>query len=567
MCGILATIGSVHTDKFISNGLRHLSYRGYDSWGIARLKGQYELAKGIGPYDGHVIELAGAPVIAHTRWATNGRPCLKNTQPVFSGDSKIVLAHNGIIDNWRQLDKWNMFVRSTDLDSETIANLLSDNFEQYKPEKAIYETMSELEGSYAVVFLHSDYPTKLFAFCNGSPLVFNHDYIASDSVAFAGFSSWFCRLNDGDILTIDEDGSHVVNNGKPVYHVSQPVINQVRQEKVGHHMLNEICRQQKYLKGDGADFSSFDTNRAYGRVILIGCGSSYYACLAVKNYMQDLVEIPIDVCYASEFLLKPSLCDKQLTLFLCVSQSGETLDVIKVAKNLQHLNFKVTSLTNNKNSTLAQLSCEHIDLNCGPEYGVAATISFTGQFRTLLQLSHYLACGSKPDYRFVLNDTLFEQEEGLHLARLIASYKHVLIFGTRVLYPIALEAALKFKEICYIHAEGLPAAEVKHGPIALIDDEVLSIFFCVDKYTAIGVENNIEQVRARGGKIIVIVSNDTADLFIFSDVSIIDIGEYIDENHAAIASVITLQRLVYDIAVLKGINPDRPRNLAKSVTV
>ncbi len=602
MCGIIGYIGKRKAVPVLLNGLHRLEYRGYDSAGIAVIEpvgNKIIIEKQVGKIkdlqeklwdkriDGHVG-------IGHSRWATHGEPSIENAHPHISQNGKFAIVHNGIIENYLELkkeleEKGYKFVSKTD--TEVIAHLFEELYSGDIVETAV-EVAKRLKGAYAVGIISSEEPDKLVAIKQGSPLIVglgkDENFIASDIPAVLEYTKDFIVLDDGEIAVFTKDEVQVLDiNGKPkekkVLHVDWDVS---VAEKAGykHFMQKEIFEQPRALSDTIAGFNSnlneelLNTLSNADHIYIIACGTSYHAGLVGKFWIEKFAKVPVEVDYASEFRYRDKvLTDK--TIVFGISQSGETADTRFALLDAKKEGAKTVALVNIVGSSLARESDYTLFTYSGPEIGVAATKTFTSQLAVLYLLALNLGI-----FRNIIDNRQFENlyeallkvpsaiEEILKSDGKIKdiAYKYInakdfLFLGRNINYPIALEGALKLKEISYIHAEGYPAGEMKHGPIALIDKNLpVAVLAPVDKFYE-KILSNIQEVKARKGKVISITTEGNKEIEKFSEDTI-----YIPKVEDVLypfLTVVPLQLLSYHIATFLGKDVDQPRNLAKTVTV
>ena len=608
MCGIVGYIGTQQASDIIVEGLRKLEYRGYDSAGICTLEGGNAI---ISRAEGKLINLekilretpaTGSRGIGHTRWATHGKPTEINAHPHKAGN--IIVVHNGIIENYLELkkqlqQKGHNF--SSETDTEIISHLVEEHYRQCNDfETAVRLTLADVKGAYAVAILCIDEPDKLIAAKLGSPLVVGQGegeyFVASDIPAMLSHTREMIFLEDGEIAIFTPESMLVTDlNGNKLVKESKTITwSPMMAEKGGyrHFMLKEIYEQPRAiadtiagrLQGDEGDIYLEDLNlsakelKDIERIYIIACGTSWHAGLVGKFYIEKLARIPVEVDIASEFRYRdPIVNDKSLTIL--ISQSGETADTLAALREAKGKGGKVVCICNVVDSSIARASDGVIYTHAGPEIGVASTKAFTTQLVALYLLSLKLgrvretltaaACREQVE---ALLELPRKVEEAIELDTQIEKISHdyvnardFLYLGRGNQYPIALEGALKLKEISYIHAEGYPAGEMKHGPIALIDENLPVVVLVPRNATYDKVVSNMEEVCARGGQVIAIASGDEEELRGKVD-ALIELPE-ITEDLMPIVTSIPMQLLAYHIAVLKGTDVDQPRNLAKSVTV
>ncbi len=608
MCGIVGYIGSQQASQIIIDGLRRLEYRGYDSAGICTFDGG---AVQIHRAEGKLINLenilretpaTGTRGIGHTRWATHGRPSEINAHPHRAGN--IVVVHNGIIENYLKLkarlqSAGHTF--SSETDTEIIAHLVEEHFRACNDfEAAVRLALAEVEGAYAVAILCSDEPDTLIAAKLGSPLVVGQGvgeyFVASDIPAMLSHTREMIFLEDGEMVVFTEQEMRFTDlSGVSLAKQSKTITwSPLMAEKGGykHFMLKEIYEQPRaiadtiagrlqseegdiYLEDLGLDDPQL---QKLEKIFIIACGTSWHAGLVAKFYLEKLARIPVEIDIASEFRYRDPIVDDSC-LTILISQSGETADTLAGLREAKGKGSKTLCVCNVVDSSISRESDGVIYTHAGPEIGVASTKAFTTQLVALYQLALKLGrvrgklsaeqCREQVEALLTLPRKL---EEALELdehikaiSRDFMNARDFLYLGRGNQYPIALEGALKLKEISYIHAEGYPAGEMKHGPIALIDENLPVVVLVPRNATYDKVVSNMEEVRARGGKVIAVVSGEEIDLIDKVD-ALIRVPEISDDLMPILTSV-PMQLLAYHIAVFKGTDVDQPRNLAKSVTV
>jgi glucosamine--fructose-6-phosphate aminotransferase (isomerizing) len=606
MCGIVGYIGKSKASNILLEGLSKLEYRGYDSAGVCLLeKGKIEITRSVGKLVNLQTALkdkdyTATTGIGHTRWATHGKPSFENAHPHKS--THISLVHNGIIENYIALkDELTAkgYVFKSETDTEVIAHLVED---LYKGDlfKAVQDTISMLHGSYALGVISENEPDKFIVARKDSPLVLGigegEMFAASDIPAVLNHTRKFIFLEDGDIAIIKEDSYKIfdVTGTEVVREIKTIDWNPVMAEKAGyrHFMQKEINEQPRALIDTIRGRYSLETGDIYlgfteefqqalkgiNRIVIVACGTSWHAGLVAKFYIEKFARIPVEVDIASEYRYRDIIADEKL-LFVAISQSGETADTLSAMRLVKKMGSKVMSICNVVGSSISRDSHSVIYTHAGPEIGVASTKAFTTQVASLLLFALYLGRDrgtlSADASIKVLNELVsvpdklehvIKQEDNIEL--LAKKYKDVsdfLYLGRNVNYPIALEGALKLKEISYIHAEGYPAGEMKHGPIALIDSELPVFVIAVKGSVYDKTASNIEEVKARDGIVIAIVTEGDTELKDKAD-HIIEVPE-ISEELSVFLTVTATQIFAYHCANLLGLDVDQPRNLAKSVTV
>jgi glucosamine--fructose-6-phosphate aminotransferase (isomerizing) len=608
MCGIVGYIGHQEATPIILDGLRRLEYRGYDSAGIATLHaGEVEIRRAQGKLVNleQVLRerpLTGSRGIGHTRWATHGRPSEINAHPHFAGG--IVVVHNGIIENYLPLRE-RLRARghsfSSETDTEVIAHLIEEHHKALGDfEAAVRRALGELRGAYAVAILCQGEPDKLIAAKAGSPLVVGKGegefFVASDIPAMLAHTREMIFLDDGEMVVFTPEGMAVTDlAGRPVAKTAKTITwSPLMAEKGGykHFMLKEIYEQPRAIADtvagriaeggadvflDGMQLADAEL-RAAQKLFIVACGTSWHAALVGKFLIEKLARVPVEVDIASEFRYRDPIVDAR-TLTVLISQSGETADTLAALREARQKGGKAVAICNVVESSIARESDGVIYTHAGPEIGVASTKAFTTQLVALFLLALRLgrargALSAEAGQRLVAELVTLPRkvEEALALdgrieeiSRACLGARDFLYLGRGNQYPIALEGALKLKEISYIHAEGYPAGEMKHGPIALIDELMPVVILAPRNDTHEKVLSNMEEVHARGGKVIAITDGEDAELAQKADVVLI-VPPVVDELMPVLTAV-PLQLLAYHIAVLKGTDVDQPRNLAKSVTV
>ncbi|MGV8176990.1 MAG: glutamine--fructose-6-phosphate transaminase (isomerizing) [Candidatus Bilamarchaeaceae archaeon] len=584
MCGIIGYIGARPVGEILDEGLRRLEYRGYDSVGVAVLDDsgiKVHKDKGMIGVVSPALQftaLSGKAGIGHTRWATHGAPCKENAHPHFDCDKNVVLAHNGVIENYLELKKellakGHKFVSETD--SEVIAHLIEELIKAgKKPETAFTSAVSKLRGSYAIVALING-SEQIYVARRNSPLILGvgeggpvEMFCASDIPAMLRYTKKFVPLEDGDIAFISRNGFRIVGpNGKEV---QRPIIEVdwdcKLAEKGGypHFMLKEIHDQRHYLNESlSADASAAKALIAKSQVVdIIACGTSYHAGLVLAQLLREKGK-NANAYIASEypFIGNP---DKS-RLVVAISQSGETADTVQAVKFAKENGSKVLSLTNVVQSSITRLSDEVIYLNAGPEISVAATKTFTSQLAVVYKLA--LDRGAEMQLKTVpelVSQALSQERAIAKAAERFMKTQNAFFIGRYLGFPVAAEGALKLKEISYIHAESYPAGELKHGPLSLIEKGTPVIAIAPNDGSLQKMLGNIKEVKARGAYVIAVTDSPEAEEI--SDEAI-PLPKMANEILFPFPAVVALQLLAYYVSTKKGIDPDKPRNLAKSVTV
>jgi glucosamine--fructose-6-phosphate aminotransferase (isomerizing) len=612
MCGIVGYVGSRDAVGVILEGLRRLEYRGYDSAGIAVVR-QRELQRrrSAGKLRNLEESLAKEPLggewgVGHTRWATHGRPSEENAHPHQDCHGRVVVVHNGIIENYLALKSrlsaaGHRFVTQTD--TEVVAHLVEEHY-QGSLEQAVQRAVRELEGIYALVLLHRDEPQTLVAARMGPPMVVGlgqgERFLASDIPALLPYTRDFLFLDDGDVVSVTPGTARVSDaRGRPVERAPQRISwDPVQAEKGGyrHFMLKEIHEQpravrdtllgrigleegQVHLEELGA---AAEQLREARRVVLLACGTSWHAALVGKFLLEQVAGVPAEVDYGSEFRYRTPLVG-QGTLAVAISQSGETADTLAAFREAKRRGALPVAICNVQGSMLTREAAGTLLTHAGPEIGVASTKAFTSQLVAVALLALHLgrlrgsleaeACRalleSLSRVPHLMEQTLAGEPALDELARQRSRARDYLFLGRGINYPIALEGALKLKEISYIHAEGYPAGEMKHGPIALIDEDLPVVAICTPGRVYDKMLSNVQEVKARGGRVIAVAAAGDAHLASVLDPALDSVLEVprVDEIWSPLLTVLPLQLLAYHVAVRAGRDVDQPRNLAKSVTV
>jgi glucosamine--fructose-6-phosphate aminotransferase (isomerizing) len=611
MCGIIGFVGKGDAVPVILGGLRRLEYRGYDSAGLACLQdGGLQLRRAVGKLDKLVQLVAEQPLssnlgVGHTRWATHGRPNEANAHPHLSSNGRLAIVHNGIVENYlalrAELQAQGVSFRS-DTDSEVLAHLIERALAGGTGlAEAVRAALRRVEGSYALVVLSADHPESLVAARLGSPLVLGlapqSHYVASDVPALLEHTRDVVYLDDGEVAELDGSAWRVTDlDGRPrVKQMQRVTWDPIQAEKAGyrHFMLKEIFEQPRAiedtLRGRIAKTAGdvhleeelgLDSAAAAGweRLLIVACGTSWHAGLVGKFMLESLAAVPVEVDFASEFRYREPLVGKGV-LVVGISQSGETADTLAALRLAKQQGATVLAVCNVVGSTMTREAHATLYTHAGPEIGVASTKAFTAQLAALALLAVWLgrrrAVLSEERAREVLTHLreipsrmlrCLEQEPAVKaLAERIASGRDLLYLGRGVNYPLALEGALKLKEISYIHAEGYPAGEMKHGPIALIDEALPVVAIAVQGKVHDKTVSNIEEARARGGQILAIVTE--GDRSLEGKVAAQFSVPACEELLSPLLVSVPLQLLAYHIAIKRGCDVDQPRNLAKSVTV
>ena len=610
MCGIVGYIGFRDAYPIIIKGLQRLEYRGYDSAGIALLDTDLKVYKKAGKVSDlqnfvKDLNLKGSIGMGHTRWATHGAPSDRNSHPHSSGNRKLTIIHNGIIENYGIIKetlvaKGHVFL--SDTDTEVLIHLVEDIISEtgLDLQEAVRVALNKVIGAYAIVIMSADEPDMLIAARKGSPMVIGvgdgEYFIASDATPIVEYTKNVIYLNDNEIAYVHR-GSLLVKNIDNT--VQTPYIQELdlkleALEKGGydHFMLKEIYEQPRSIrdcmrgriypqKGKvqlGGIKEYAEKLKNVDRIIIVACGTSWHAGLVGEYLIEEYARVPVEVEYASEFRYRnPIITEKDL--IIAISQSGETADTMAALELAKEKGATIFGVCNVVGASIPRLTDAGVYTHAGPEIGVASTKAFTAQVTVLTLMAFYIAQqrGTITQSKLVEYLTELDQvpelvEKALrsneHVKEIAARFKdssNCLFLGRGSSFPVALEGALKLKEISYIHAEGYPAAEMKHGPIALIDDAMPVIFIATQNSSYEKVVSNIQEVKARGGHVIAIVTE--------GDTQVRDMAEYVieipqtSEAFVPLLATIPLQLLSYHIAVMRGCNVDQPRNLAKSVTV
>jgi len=577
MCGIIGYIGNQNASEILVKGLKHLEYRGYDSVGVAIAgENDIELKKDKGMIDEVSVDLGftsmkGHIGMGHTRWATHGAPCRENAHPHFDPDKKIVLVHNGVIENYLELKeellaKGHKF--ASDTDSEVIAHLMEEQLKTDKPFYAFIKSLRKLRGSYALVVMFADDKDHLYIARKGSPLIIGigkgEMFCASDIPAMLNYTKTFVPLEDGDIATLSKNGYKISDlDGNPVERKSIEVDwNMEMAEKGGypHFMLKEINDQRHFINETLATDVS-DAKKLveeYNRIHIIACGTSYHAGMLMSYLlMRKGKEARAFIASDYSFIAKPD--DK--TLVIAITQSGETADVMQAVKFAKEKKAKIIGITNVVGSSITRMADAVIYLNVGPEIGVAATKTFMAQMIVAYLLNYEKEKVEK--IRPAIAQMLEKENEIKEIAAKLKNSHDVFFIGRGLSVPIAYEGSLKFKEISYIHSEAYPGGELKHGTLSLIEEGIPLIAIAPYDETASKLLGNLKETKSRGAMVISITDNP--EIKKESDY-VIELPE-MDKDLYPFAEIVPLQLLAYHVSVLRGNNPDKPRNLAKSVTV
>ncbi|HLN54279.1 MAG TPA: glutamine--fructose-6-phosphate transaminase (isomerizing) [Lentimicrobium sp.] len=611
MCGIVAYIGPREAYPILIKGLHRLEYRGYDSAGVALINSDLKLYKTRGKVSDleeavKGKDLTGTIGIAHTRWATHGEPNDVNAHPHFSYSKNLAIIHNGIIENYAPL-KQELLKRGytfvSETDTEVLIHLIEDIElnESVKLEEALQIALNQVVGAYAIVIIDKNDPDKLIAARKGSPLVVGigekEFFVASDATPIVEYTRDVVYLNDEEIAVVTRGGDlkiKTISNIDKTPYIQTLEINLSALEKEGfeHFMLKEIYEQPRSIRdsmrgrlnaktgvvslGGISEYKQKMVNAK--RIIIVACGTSWHAGIVGEYLIEELARIPVEIEYASEFRYRnPVIYEDDIVI--AISQSGETADTLAAIELAKSKGATIIGICNVVGSSIPRATHAGSYTHAGPEIGVASTKAFTAQVTLLTLMALMIAESkgtiSKSRYHQLIAEldtipskveqTLKVNDKVIELARIFKKSRNALYLGRGYNYPVAMEGALKLKEISYIHAEGYPAAEMKHGPIALIDEEMPVVIIATNKGTYKKVISNIQEVKARKGKIIAIITEGDETVKELAD-HYIEVPET-EEMLVPLIATIPLQLLAYHIAVMRGCNVDQPRNLAKSVTV
>lgn len=608
MCGIIGYIGEKSAAEIIINGLKRLEYRGYDSSGIALADGQMLVMKKQGKI-ANLEQLIDYNKLAnyhsgigHTRWATHGAPSDRNAHPHTSCNGNIALAHNGIIENYAPLKKMlqaNGHEFTSDTDTEILVHLIEDYYQDHPLLDSVMMALQNVIGTFGIAVISGDEPDKIIAARRGSPLILglgeNEMIIASDASAIIEHTRKVIYIDDNEMVEVKKDGFRTYDLKKNFKDKKAEEINwnieSIAKQGFDHFMLKEIFEQPETITNafrgrslveegnvrlDGLRLTNEELNQIE-RIIFIACGTSWHAGLVGEYLIEEFARIPVEVEYASEFRYRKPILRKG-DLVIVISQSGETADTLAALREAKARGIKVLGITNVVGSTIARDSDGGVYIHAGPEIGVASTKAFTSQITVLILITILLArrrdmtaergreiledLRKIPDY---VQQILNKNDDIKEVAKIYKSSRNFIYLGRGIHFPVALEGALKLKEISYVHAEGYPAAEMKHGPIALIDEDMPVVFIATKDEVYDKIVSNMQEVKARNGKIIAIAFEGDDEIKKLADHVI-----YIPAVKKIISPILTaipLQLLAYHIAVMRGCHVDQPRNLAKSVTV
>ncbi|MBS1566145.1 MAG: glutamine--fructose-6-phosphate transaminase (isomerizing) [Bacteroidetes bacterium] len=610
MCGIVAYIGPREAYPIVLKGLKRLEYRGYDSAGVALINNGLQVYKKKGKVANLEESLVGKDMHAHigmghTRWATHGEPSDRNAHPHVSANGKLAMIHNGIIENYANLKQELInkgYSFKSDTDTEVLLNFVQDIQEnnQCSLEEALRIALKRVVGAYVLVLLDADNPDTIIAARKGSPLVIGvgkgEHFLASDASPIIEYTKEVVYVNDYELAIIRADELILKNlgNEKLTPYVQKLDLQLAAIEKGGydHFMLKEIFEQpdtifdclRGRLDANTATITmagvenNIDRLKNANRIVMIACGTSWHAGLVAEYVFEELCRIPVEVEYASEFRYRNPVVQPGDVIF-AISQSGETADTIVAIDKAKEQGAFIFGVVNVVGSSIARISHAGAYTHAGPEIGVASTKAFTAQLAVLTMIALKLAIEkgtiTRQRYNHLINELheIPEKVAGVlrqtdHIKKVAAKYKDArdfLYLGRGYNFPVALEGALKLKEISYIHAEGYPAAEMKHGPIALVDDQLPVVFVATRDSYHEKIISNIQEIKARRGKVLAVITED--DQLITGMADDIMVVPPADELVAPMLSVIPMQLLSYFVGVLKGLDVDKPRNLAKSVTV
>ncbi len=611
MCGIVGYIGPREAYPILIQGLKRLEYRGYDSAGVALMNGGLEVFKKMGKVSAlEAVADAKRPHatlgIGHTRWATHGAPSDRNAHPHRSNSGRLVIVHNGIIENYAQLKELlatKGYTFASDTDTEVLVNFIEfiQNEEQVNLQQAVRLALNEVVGAYAIAVLSTDEPDQMVVGRLGSPLVLglgdNEFFVGSDATPFIDSTKKVIYLEDGEMAVVQRSGVVVrkIANDLPVdsvIHQLQLDLAAIEKGGFDHFMIKEIFEQPKSIMDTVRGRLNFQTGEvkmagldavsdkllAAQRILVIGCGTSWHAGLVGEYLIEDLARVPVEVEYGSEFRYRNPIIGPN-DVVIAVSQSGETADTLAAIKMAKANGATVFGICNVVGSSIARETHAGAYTHAGPEIGVASTKAFTAQVTVFTLIAMWL--GQK---KGVLSaeraaelahelqgipakiETVLKLDAKIHeIAKTMVSATNALFLGRGYNFPVALEGALKLKEISYIHAEGYPAAEMKHGPIALIDEHMPVVVIAPFGELYEKLVSNVQEVKARKGRIYAITGEGSEAIASVSD-ELIAIPTT-DEALSPLLTTVPLQLLSYHVAVLRGCNVDQPRNLAKSVTV
>ncbi|HOE03823.1 MAG TPA: glutamine--fructose-6-phosphate transaminase (isomerizing) [Bacteroidales bacterium] len=610
MCGIVGYYGYRDAYPVIIRGLKRLEYRGYDSAGIALLNSKtriYKCKGKVSDLENIVInhDLSGKIGMGHTRWATHGEPTDVNAHPHLSMKRHFVVIHNGIIENYSKLrneliEEGYIFISETD--TEVLANLIEYVFLKHNTtaEEAVRLALTKVIGAYGILVAHTEDVDQIIAARKGSPLVIgkgeNEYFFASDATPIIEYTNSVIYLNDDDIAIVNKTGLHLksISNivKEPEIQKIELDIEEIEKGGFEHYMLKEIFEQPRSITDTcRGRLNYYDRSLKLGglhavskklieadRVIIVACGTSWHAGLVGEYLFEEFARIPVEVEYASEFRYRNPIINSN-DVIIAISQSGETADTLAAIRLAKEAGALVIGICNVVGSSIPRETHAGVYTHAGPEIGVASTKAFTAQVAVLTMMAMLVGKENnslnQQEYDDLIEElfripekvetTLKKAEEIKSIASLLKDATNALYLGRGYLFPVALEGALKLKEISYIHAEGYPAAEMKHGPIALIDEKMPVIVLATKDKSYEKIVSNIQEVKARKGNVIAIVTEGDTTIKNMAD-HVIEVP-YTDFALAPLITVVPLQLLSYYIAVMRGCNVDQPRNLAKSVTV
>lgn len=608
MCGIVGYIGKSKAVDFVVDGLQSLEYRGYDSAGVSTIiDGQAVTTKQVGRVDALRVELDALPInntaiaVGHTRWATHGVPSVNNAHPHFNADKTIFVVHNGIIENYQELraklqDKGYTFASETD--TEVIPHLIDLNLKNEESfQKAFEKAIEELDGAYAISALYASEPDSLYVARLSSPLVIGvgdgEHFLASDATAIMDRTKKVIYLDDYEVARITADSLTISNIKEAVQVQKEAELLDYDAEKAAlgdypNFMLKEIHEApqtiQSAIRGrikpeantvklGGLD-NVMEQLQFIDRIVIVACGTSYYAGLVGEYLIEEIAGMPVEVQLASEFKYRNEPFSRS-TALLAISQSGETADTIAALKKVESYGVLRLGIVNAVGSTIARMTDAGVYCHAGPEQSVASTKAFIAQVTVLTEIALNLSEGRTPLYKPLMNELqalpdkvkeIFENDAHIEkLAHKYKDYADFLFIGRKYGYPCALEGALKLKEISYIHAEGYSAGEMKHGPLAMIDENFPTFAIATDGEMLEKTVSNIEEIHARKGKVIAIATAGNESVANVAN-DVIYVPETMEQTQPLLIAIV-MQLFSYHVAVSKGHNVDRPRNLAKSVTV
>ena len=610
MCGIVGYIGNQKASSIIIKGLKRLEYRGYDSAGLSTMENNQIFTS---KCKGKITDLESLPSIeqhinsfgiGHTRWATHGEPNIDNAHPHNDSDNIFSLIHNGIIENHYSIKEYLIskgIKFKSDTDTEVLVQFISYIYKKEKLDfyNTVKAVLKEVKGTYGIVVMCKDEPQKLVAAKNGSPLLIgigkDENFLASDASAILDETRNIFYLDDGEIAEVTKNTykvTHIEHNQEIIKDIKEIEfsLDQIEKGNFKHFMLKEIYEQPKAIEDAIRGRIDLDNNVKLGgiadyvdrileseNIFITACGTSWHAAQIGSYLLEDILKKPVKVEYASEFRYRNKSINEK-SLLIAISQSGETADTLAAVSKAKEKNALTLGIVNVVGSTIARETDCGVYMHAGPEIGVASTKAFTTQVVILILFANLLAQRNKieksklylkdlKDTPYLIKDILKLSDQIFEISKQYSDASNFLYLGRGYQFPVALEGALKLKEISYIHAEGYPAAEMKHGPIALIDN-MMPVVVIVTKNGFDKILSNIQEVKSRGGKIITITTvnskalKDLSDHYIFLSNSVNVLNAI-----TPILTSVPLQLLAYHIAVLKGCNVDQPRNLAKSVTV